>query len=49
MATAIANSAIRQDAIIDVVSQWRKRDAKAAQKWLSEQSLDPETLNRLEN
>lgn len=47
MAAAISNPAQRQDAIVDVVRQWRKTDAGAADAWLAKQSVDPATLNRL--
>jgi len=48
MAAAITDPSMKQDAIVDVVRQWRKTDPKAAAAWLGQQSLDQATLHRLE-
>lgn len=48
MAAAISDPSLRQDAIVDVVRQWRKTDPKAAEAWLNQQSPDPATRQRLE-
>ena len=48
MAAAITDPSLKQDAIVDVVRQWRKTDPKAAAAWLGQQSLDQATLHRLE-
>jgi hypothetical protein len=48
MAAAIMDPALKQDALVDVVRQWRKADPNAADTWLSQKQLDTATLNRLQ-
>lgn len=48
MAAAISDPAQRQDSIVDVVRQWRKTDPKAANAWISQQTIDLATRHRLE-
>ena len=48
MATAIGDPATKQDAIVDVVRQWRLTDAASAEAWLNKQSLDDETKHLLQ-
>ena len=49
MATEITDPATKQDAIVDIVRQWKKSDAKAADEWLKTQSLDADTKRLLEH
>jgi len=48
MAAAITDPALKQDALVDIVRQWRKADPNAAETWLGKQQLDTATLQRLE-
>jgi hypothetical protein len=48
LAVAISNPLVRRDAIVDVIRQWQKTDSKAANEWINQQSLDAETLDRIE-
>lgn len=47
LAIAIADPSIKQDAVVDVLRQWQKKDDKAANAWIKQQALDPKTLERL--
>jgi hypothetical protein len=48
MAAAISDPTLKQDALVEVVRQWRKADPNAADTWLGQQQLDTATLNRLQ-
>ena len=48
MAAAIGDPATKQDAIVDVVRQWRLTDAASAEEWLNKQSIDDETKHLLQ-
>jgi hypothetical protein len=48
LAVAISNPLVKRDAIVDVIRQWQKTDSKAANEWINQQSLDAETLDRIE-
>ena len=47
LAAAIADPSVKQDAIVDILRQWQKKDSKAANAWIKQQVLDPKTLERL--